>query len=32
MKVECLIEILGADFYRGVPDSELKALCNFLMS
>ena len=32
MKVESLIEILGADFYTGVPDSQLKALCNFLMS
>ena len=32
MKVETLIEILGADFYTGVPDSQLKALCNFLMS
>ena len=32
MKVESLIEILGADFYSGVPDSQLKALCNFLMS
>ncbi len=32
MKVESLIEILGADFFSGVPDSQLKALCNFLMS
>ncbi len=24
-------EILGADFYSGVPDSQLKALCNYLM-
>ena len=32
MKVESLIEILGTDFYTGVPDSQLKALCNFLMS
>ena len=31
MKVEKLIEILGADFYTGVPDSQLKALCNYLM-
>ena len=32
MKVESLIEILGCDFYTGVPDSQLKALCNFMMS
>lgn len=31
MKVEKLIEIIGADFYTGVPDSQLKALCNYLM-
>ena len=31
MKVEKLIEIIGSDFYTGVPDSQLKALCNFLM-
>ena len=24
------MEILGADFYTGVPDSQLKALCNYL--
>lgn len=32
MKVETLVEIIGADFYTGVPDSKLKALCNYLMS
>ena len=32
MKVEKLIEIIGADFYTGVPDSQLKALCNYLMN
>ena len=32
MKVESFINILGADFYTGVPDSQLKALCNYLMS
>lgn len=32
MKVEKLIEIIGSDFYTGVPDSQLKALCNFLMN
>lgn len=31
MKVEKLIEIIGADFFTGVPDSQLKALCNYLM-
>ena len=31
MKVEEFVEILGADFYTGVPDSQLKALCNYLM-
>ena len=32
MKVEKLVEIIGADFYTGVPDSQLKALCNYLMN
>ena len=31
MKVSKLTEIIGADFYTGVPDSQLKALCNYLM-
>ena len=31
MKVEDFTEILHADFYTGVPDSQLKALCNYLM-
>ena len=31
MKVSKLAEIIGADFYTGVPDSQLKALCSFLM-
>ena len=31
MKIEKLVEIIGADFYTGVPDSQLKALCNYLM-
>lgn len=31
MKVEKLIEIIDADFFTGVPDSQLKALCNYLM-
>lgn len=32
MNVEKLYNIIGADFYTGVPDSQLKALCNFLMN
>ena len=32
MKVEKLVEILDADFYTGVPDSQLKELCNYLMN
>ena len=31
MKVESLVKIIGSDFYTGVPDSQLKALCNYLM-
>ncbi|HPE95101.1 MAG TPA: phosphonopyruvate decarboxylase [Bacillota bacterium] len=31
MKVESLIKALNADFFTGVPDSQLKALCNYLM-
>lgn len=32
MKVEKLVEIIGSDFYTGVPDSQLKALCDYLMA
>lgn len=32
MRVEKLVEILNSDFYTGVPDSQLKALCNYLMN
>lgn len=32
MKVEKLVKIIGSDFYTGVPDSQLKALCNYLMN
>jgi len=32
MKVESFVNIIGADFYTGVPDSQLKALCNYLMN
>ncbi len=31
MRVQKLAEIIGADFYTGVPDSQLKPLCNYLM-
>ena len=32
MKVEKLVQIIGADFYTGVPDSQLKPLCDYLMN
>ena len=32
MKVETLVKVLESDFYTGVPDSQLKALCNYLMN
>ncbi|MBO5560903.1 MAG: phosphonopyruvate decarboxylase, partial [Firmicutes bacterium] len=32
MKVENLVKIIGSDFYTGVPDSQIKALCNYLMN
>lgn len=31
MNVESLVKIINSDFYAGVPDSQLKALCNYLM-
>lgn len=31
MRVEKLVEIIDSDFYTGVPDSQLKALCNYLI-
>lgn len=31
MKAEKLAEIIGSDFYTGIPDSQLKALCDYLM-
>lgn len=31
MKAEHFIDILGADFYTGVPDSLLRAFCDYLM-
>ncbi len=30
MKIERLIEILDADFFTGVPDSQLRTLCDYL--
>ena len=32
MKVKKLLDIIGADFYTGVPDSQLKPLINYLMA
>ncbi len=32
MKVEEFVKIIDAEFYTGVPDSQLKALCNYLMA
>ena len=32
MQVDRFVRALGADFYTGVPDSQLKALCNYLMN
>ena len=32
MNIEDFINVIDADFYTGVPDSQLKALCNYLMN
>ena len=32
MKVIDFVKILKSNFYTGVPDSQLKALCNYLMN
>ncbi len=32
MEVKNFLEIVGADFYTGVPDSQLKGLCDYLMA
>lgn len=32
MQVQAFVKILGAEFYTGVPDSQLKALCNYLIN
>lgn len=31
MNAELLIQVTGAEFFTGVPDSQLKALCDYLM-
>ena len=31
MKIEKFVNILNSDFYTGVPDSQLKELCNYLI-
>ncbi len=31
MNVDKFLQIIGADFYTGVPDSQLKALCDYLI-
>ncbi len=30
MKVEDFVKIIGSDFYTGVPDSQLRSLCDYL--
>lgn len=32
MDVKEFVRVLGADFYTGIPDSQLKALCNYLIN
>ncbi len=32
MEIQSFVNALGADFYTGVPDSQLKALCDYLMN
>lgn len=32
MNVKSMVEIISSDFYTGVPDSQLKPLCDYLMS
>ncbi|MGN0177625.1 MAG: phosphonopyruvate decarboxylase [Methanobrevibacter sp.] len=32
MKVEDFVHVLDSEFYTGVPDSQLKALCNYLIN
>lgn len=32
MDVKEFVRVLGADFYTGIPDSQIKALCNYLIN
>lgn len=32
MKVESFVDIIGSDFFTGVPDSQLRALCDYLIN
>ena len=32
MDVRNFVDIIGTDFYTGVPDSQLKSLCNYLIN
>ena len=32
MKIDEFLKVLNTDFYTGVPDSQLKALCNYLIA
>lgn len=32
MRVQDFVEVLDSDFYTGVPDSQLKSLCDYLMN
>ena len=32
MKVEDFVKVLDSEFYTGVPDSQLKALCDYLIN
>ena len=32
MKVETLVRIINSDFYTGIPDSQLKTLCDYLIN
>ena len=32
MKVETFLNLIGSDFYTGIPGSQLKALCDYLMN
>ena len=32
MQVQKFVEIIGAEFYAGVPHTQLKELCNYLIN